>query len=149
MGMNNPMVMLRNQAEEQLTATTQILGKVQQNLQHALAQHQQLQNYQGEYQLSLRQGMTGCGMPMAHLVNHHAFLVSLNHVVKQQEMQINRCEQDVERAKKRWVVEKQRLNALEMLLERRRGAQRLLEVRDEQKLMDECAQRIGQRRAHP
>lgn len=148
MSNHNPMVMLRNRAEEHLLATTQALGKVQQNLQHAKVQHQQLQDYQQEYQLSLRQGMTGCGMPMAHLVNHHAFLVSLNQVVMQHEMQINRCEQDVDRAKKRWVVDKQRLNALEMLLERRRGTQRLQEMRREQKLMDECAQRIGHRRAH-
>jgi flagellar FliJ protein len=145
----NPMVMLRDRAEEALTTTTQALGGVQQSLQQAVAQHQQLQSYQCEYQQSLRQGMMGEGMSVAHLINHQAFIVSLGLVVKQQESQIDRCEQAVARAKRRWIDDKQRLNAFETLLDRRQGAQALQEIRREQKVMDECAQRVSQRRVRP
>lgn len=146
MKVKNPMVLLREKAEEQLTSTTRELGSVQQNLQQAQTQHQQLQGYEQEYQRSLREGMMGSGMSVADLVNHQSFIVSLNQVVKQQQKQVNRCELAVDQAKASWVQDKQRLNAFETLIVRRESAQALLESRHEQKLMDEFAQRAGQKR---
>ncbi|MCP5602762.1 flagellar biosynthesis protein FliJ, partial [Klebsiella pneumoniae] len=63
------MVMLRDMAQEKLTETTRALGSVQQTLMEAVAQHEQLQHYEREYQQSLRQGLLGSGMSMADLVN--------------------------------------------------------------------------------
>ncbi|WP_337023148.1 MULTISPECIES: flagellar export protein FliJ [unclassified Pantoea] len=146
MHMRNPMVMLRDRAEETLTASTQTLGQVQQTLQHAVAQHQQLQTYADEYQQSLRLGMTGNGMSVAHLVNHQAFIVSLNQVVRQHEHQVDQCERAIDGAKKCWIDDKQRLNAFETLLARRQSAEAQVASRREQKLMDECAQRINHQR---
>jgi flagellar FliJ protein len=48
--------------------------------------------------------------------------------------------------KQNWVQNKQRLNAFETLIERRATAQALVQSRHEQKLMDEFAQRAGQKR---
>ncbi|ENN7014045.1 flagellar export protein FliJ [Enterobacter ludwigii] len=146
MKVNNPMTLLRDMAEETLTKTTRALGGVQQQLQQAVAQHEQLQHYEQEYQQSLRQGMMGHGMSVADLVNHQSFILSLKQVVKQQEGHVSACEQAVDKVKQNWVQNKQRLNAFETLIERRATAQALVQSRHEQKLMDEFAQRAGQKR---
>ncbi|EKS6886836.1 flagella biosynthesis chaperone FliJ [Enterobacter bugandensis] len=146
MKVNNPMTLLRDMAEEALTKTTRALGGAQQQLQQAVAQHDQLQHYEQEYQQSLRQGMMGNGMSVADLVNHQSFILSLKQVVKQQEGHVSACEQAVDKVKQNWVQNKQRLNAYETLIERRATAQALVQSRHEQKLMDEFAQRAGQKR---
>ena len=102
--------------------------------------------YEQEYQQSLRQGMMGGGMSVADLVNHQSFILSLKQVVKQQAGHVNACEKAVDEVKKNWVQNKQRLNAFETLIERRATAQALVQSRYEQKLMDEFAQRAGQKR---
>ncbi|MEI9537331.1 flagellar export protein FliJ [Enterobacter cancerogenus] len=146
MNVNNPMALLRDMAQETLTETTRALGGVQQQLQQAVVQHEQLQNYEREYQQSLRQGMMGKGMSVADLVNHQTFILSLKQVVRQQEGHVNACEKAVDQVKQNWMQNKQRLNAFETLIDRRATAQALSESRHEQKLMDEFAQRAGQKR---
>ncbi|MCK7317314.1 flagella biosynthesis chaperone FliJ [Enterobacter cloacae] len=146
MKVNNPMTLLRDMAQEQLTETTRALGGVQQQLQQAVAQHEQLQHYEQEYQQSLRQGMMDSGMSVADLVNHQSFILSLKQVVKQQEGHVNACEKALDDVKQNWMQKKQRLNAFETLIERRATAQALIQSRHEQKLMDEFAQRAGQKR---
>lgn len=143
---NNPMTVLRDMAHKTLTETTRALGRVQQQLQQALTQHEQLQRYEQEYQQSLRQGMMGNGMSVADLVNHQSFILSLKQVVKQQEGHVDACEKAVDKVKQSWVQHKQRLNAFETLIDRRATAQALVQNRHEQKLMDEFAQRAGQKR---
>ncbi|ELE9041013.1 TPA: flagellar export protein FliJ [Enterobacter cloacae] len=140
------MVLLRDKAQETLTQTTRALGGAQQQLQQAMTQHEQLQHYEQEYQQSLRQGMMSDGMSVADLVNHQSFILSLKQVVKQQAGHVNACEKAVDEVKKNWVQNKQRLNAFETLIERRATAQALVQSRHEQKLMDEFAQRAGQKR---
>ncbi len=146
MKVKNPMVMLRDMAQETLSDTTRTLGSSQQTLQTAVEQHQQLQHYEQEYQQSLRLGMMGSGMSVADLINHQSFIFSLNQVVKQHEGHVSTCEKAVEQAKSSWVRDKQRLNAFETLIVRRESAQALAQSRQEQKLMDEFAQRAGQKR---
>lgn len=143
---HNPMVLLRDKAQETLTETTRALGGAQQQLQQAMIQCEQLQHYEQEYQQSLRQGMMGDGMSVADLVNHQSFILSLKQVVRQQEGHVSACEQAVDKVKQNWVQNKQRLNAFETLIERRATAQALVQSRHEQKLMDEFAQRAGQKR---
>ena len=146
MNVNNPMALLRDMAQETLTETTRALGGVQQQLQQAVVQHEQLQNYEREYQQSLRQGMMGNGMSVADLVNHQSSILSLKQVVRQQEGHVNACEKAVDQVKQNWMQNNQRLNAFETLIDRRATAQALVESRHEQKLMDEFAQRAGQKR---
>ncbi|CCP04006.1 Flagellar FliJ protein [Erwinia amylovora Ea644] len=146
MKVRNPMTMLCEMAEEQLTKTTQALGAVQQNWQQAVTQEQHLQRYEHEYQQSLRSGMQTRGMSVADLVNHQSFILSLNQVLKQQGQHVAHCEQAVAVAKQSWIKDKQRLNAFETLLTRRENARMQADSRYEQKLMDEFAQRAGQKR---
>lgn len=142
----NPMTLLRDMAQDTLTETTRTLGSRQQQLQQAVAQHEQLQHYEQEYQQSLRQGMMNRGMSVADLVNHQSFISSLKQVVKQQEGHVTSCEKAVDQTKTTWMQNKQRLNAFETLIARRESAEALVQSRHEQKLMDEFAQRAGQKR---
>jgi flagellar FliJ protein len=146
MKVKSPMTLLRNKAEEKLTDTTRALGGVQQRLKNAILQHEQLQHYEQEYQLSLRQGMMGRGMSVADLMNHQSFVSSLNQVVKQHATHVSRCELALDQTKASWVHDKQRLNAFETLIHRRETSRAQIEKRKEQKLMDEFAQRAGQKR---
>ena len=97
---HNPMVLLRDKAQETLTQTTRALGGAQQQLQQAMTQHEQLQHYEQEYQQSLRQGMMSDGMSVADLVNHQSFILSLKQVVKQQAGHVSACEKAVDEVKK-------------------------------------------------
>lgn len=142
----NPMELLRSRAEETLSETTRQLGDVQQTWQSAVAQQQQLQHYEQEYQQALRQGMTDKGMCVADLINQQAFILSLGQVVKQQEKHVNHCAEAVIQARQVWVKDKQRLNAFETLIVRREAAEMMRQNRQEQKLMDEFAQRSARRR---
>lgn len=142
----DPMALLRDMAQETLTESTRALGGAQQQLQQAVAQHEQLQHYEQEYQQTLREGMLSDGMSVADLVNHQSFILSLKQVVKQQQGHVDACEKAVDQVKQSWVQNKQRLNAFETLIDRRATAQALVQSRYEQKLMDEFAQRAGQKR---
>ncbi|HEY1844056.1 MAG TPA: flagellar export protein FliJ [Buttiauxella sp.] len=146
MKVKNPMVMLRDMAEDKLTEAAQALGSAQQSWQQAVNQRDQLQGYEKEYQQSLRSGMMERGMSVADLVNHQSFILSLNQIVKQHSQHVSHCEQAVTDAKTCWIEDKQRLNAFETLLTRRETARELAENRYEQKQMDEFAQRAGQKR---
>ncbi|HEY3985254.1 flagellar export protein FliJ [Cedecea sp.] len=146
MKVKNPMAMLRDMAEEKLTDTTQALGSALQNWQQAVSQRDQLQGYEQEYQQSLRSSMMERGMSVADLANHQSFILSLNRVVKQHSQHVAQCEQAVTEAKANWGEDKQRLNAFETLLTRRATAAAQAESRYEQKMMDEFAQRSGQKR---
>jgi len=143
---HNPMVMLREMAEEHFCETTRMLGRVQHRLQEARAQHRQLENYEQEYQCSLRKDMMERGLSAVDLFNYQSFIMSLNQVVKQHEQHVAGCEKAVDQAKVNWKEKKQRLNAFETLLARRERAQALIQSRQEQKLMDEFAQRAGLKR---
>ena len=52
----------------------------------------------------------------------------------------------MDRVKEKWLQKKQRLNAFETLIDRREAALAMAQSRQEQKMMDEFAQRAGQKR---
>ena len=66
--------------------------------------------------------------------------------MKQHESHVSTCEQAVDRVKEKWLQKKQRLNAFETLIDRREAALAMAQSRQEQKMMDEFAQRAGQKR---
>ena len=146
MKVKNPMVLLQDMAQEKLKETTRALGNVQQVLEGAISQHQQLQSYERDYQHTLRAGMMEKGMSVADLINHQSFILSLNQVVKQHERHLTLCENAVDQARTCWITDKQKLNAFETLNKRRDMFQAQVESRKEQKMMDEFAQRAALKR---
>lgn len=141
MATTNPMDFLRELAEQTLTDTTAELGKVQQAYTLAATQLGQLESFELEYQQQLRNTVSGKGIPVADLLNRQSFIDSLGNVVKQQASHVVKCQNTVNETLLNWRHDKQRLNAFETLKSRADDVRLLKENRQEQKLMDEFAQR--------
>ncbi|CNK30524.1 flagellar biosynthesis chaperone [Yersinia frederiksenii] len=141
MAITNPMDVLRELAEQTLCDTTLQLGKVQQAYTHAAIQLEQLENFELEYQQQLRTNVASKGMSIAELLNRQSFIDSLGNVVKQHAGHVAQCQQSVDQTLQTWKHDKQRLNAFETLKSRADSTRMLKENRQEQKLMDEFAQR--------
>ena len=69
----------------------------------AVAQHEQLQHYEREYQQSFASGPAGQRYVDGDLINQQSFILSLNQVVKQHESHVSTCEQAVDRVKEKWL----------------------------------------------
>ncbi|WP_145579850.1 flagellar export protein FliJ [Yersinia vastinensis] len=141
MAITNPMDVLRELAEQTLSDTTVQLGKVQQAYAHAATQLKQLESFELEYQQQLRTNVASKGMPVAELLNRQSFIDSLGSVVKQHAGHVTQCQQSVDQTLLTWKHDKQRLNAFETLKSRADSKRMLKESRQEQKMMDEFAQR--------
>ena len=141
MAITSPMDVLRDLAEQTLNDTTVELGKVQQAYTHAATQLDQLENFELEYQQQLRASVVGKGLPIAELLNRQSFIDSLGNVVKQHAGQVAKCQNSVDQTLLVWRHDKQRLNAFETLKSRADAVKTLKENRQEQKMMDEFAQR--------
>ena len=145
MSTRNPMVFLRQQAEKKVEARVQALGAAQQQWQQATQQLTQLETYEREYQQALQQQVTSSGMSITDLLNHQSFIHSLHQVVSQQTRQVTHCQHLVSQHRVLWRHEKQRLNAFETLQTRAAERETQRVQRQEQKLMDEFAQRAGRK----
>ncbi|MFD1801133.1 flagellar export protein FliJ [Mixta tenebrionis] len=147
MAKSSPMHVLRNLAEQTLNDTTQELGKMRQLHANAAAQLEQLTRYEQEYSRQLQDAMSATGMPVVNLLSHQFFISSLSRVAKQHASHVEECQKSVDRALDSWKKDKQRLNAFETLISRADAVLQLKESRQEQKMMDEFAQRASLRSA--
>ena len=147
MAKRTPMHVLRDLAEQNLNDATQKLGKVRQAHASAAAQLEQLTRYEQEYGRQLQTTLSANGMPVVTLLSHQFFISSLNRVVRQQENHVETCQQSVDHTLEGWKKDKQRLNAFETLISRADAVLQLKESRQEQKMMDEFAQRASLRNA--
>lgn len=139
MAKSTPMHVLRNLAEQHLNDTTQQLGQLRQAHASAAAQLEQLHHYEQEYGRQLQTLLSADGMPVVTLLSHQFFISSLNRVAA--------CQQSVDRTLEGWKKDKQRLNAFETLINRADAVLQLKARRQEQKMMDELAQRASLRSA--
>lgn len=145
MAQKNPMDVLRELAEKTLNDTTTQLGKEQQTYRKAVSQLHELENYEREYLQQLQGNIAEKGMPVATLIAWQSFIGSLGSVVKQHTVHVNTCQNSVEKALQIWQRDKQRLNSFETLKSRADAVQMQKQNRQEQKMMDEFAQRAAQK----
>lgn len=145
MANTSPMKRLRNLAEQTFSDTTRQLGNAQQTYTSALKQLEQLENYEQEYQQQLQNNIVDKGISVIDLLTRQSFISSLRNVVKQHSRHVVACQHSVEQTLSVWKYDKQRLNAFDVLVNRTDAARMLKESRQEQKLMDEFAQRAGLR----
>ena len=147
MAKSTPMHVLRNLAEQHLNDTTQQLVQLRQAHAIAAAQLEQLHHYEQEYGRQLQTLLSADGMPVVTLLSHQFFISSLNRVARQQAHRVAACQQSVDRTLEGWKKDKQRLNAFETLINRADAVLQLKARRQEQKMMDELAQRASLRSA--
>lgn len=144
----SPLITLRDLAQDAVEQATQQLGQVRKAQQAAEQQLSMLLNYQDEYRQKLNHQLSD-GMDSSHWQNYQQFIGTLEQAIDQHRRQLIQWGQKVDHAMKQWQDKQQRLNAFDTLHTRAQSAERQVENKRDQKLMDEFAQRSSQRNLHP
>lgn len=117
------------------------LGQCQTALQQAQGQLQNLQQYRDDYQQQwINQGQSGVSGQW--LMNYQRFLSQLEVAIAQQERSIAWHENNVSISQKAWQQAYARLEGLRKLVQRYRDEAQKAADKQEQKLLDEMAQRL-------
>ncbi|AJQ99672.1 MULTISPECIES: flagellar export protein FliJ [Hafnia] len=143
--MSSPMSTLRDLAQQDVDDATTALGKSRQAYLHAEQQLSMLLNYQDEYRQKLNQGMSG-GMDASRWQNYQQFIRTLDQAIDQHRVQLNQCNVRLATATRCWQEKQQRLNAFCTLHERQEQQLKMQLNKQDQKRMDEYAQRAAMRR---
>lgn len=142
---NAPLDVLRERAKEELDQAAIRLGQVRQSHQLARRQLEQLQEYEREYRQKLQRGMTE-GMASASWYNYQQFIITLETAIAQHRTLLSQWNQRLQQAIQAWQGKHQRLNALVTLRTRHQQLQLARDNRQDQKRMDEFAQRASARK---
>jgi flagellar FliJ protein len=129
-------------ARDRLEAAGMELQRLRHHWSEAQAKLDQLSVYQTEYATGLQERLSA-GIPAHLLADYRLFLDKLARAIHAQGDEVDRRRLGWEREHARWLTLRQRGQALEVLLQRHRAAQALLESRREQKQQDEFAVKSG------
>ncbi|WJV60936.1 flagellar export protein FliJ [Pectobacteriaceae bacterium CE70] len=139
---------LQELAKQEVDDAASLLGKVRQSHTQAQQQLDMLLGYENDYRMQLQQSM-GSGIDSANWHNYQQFIKTLELAIEQHRKQLAIWSQRLEQAVIKWQLKRQRLNAFETLKERAVQESLLRENRQDQKLMDELAQRASLRKSNP
>ncbi|WP_410015390.1 flagellar export protein FliJ [Sodalis sp. C49] len=142
---NAPLDVLRERAKEELDKAAIRLGQIRQSHQLARKQLEQLQEYEREYRQKLQRGMTE-GMASASWYNYQQFIITLETAIEQHRTLLEQWSLRLQQAVQVWQNKHQRLNALVTLHTRHQQLQLAHDNRQDQKRMDEFAQRACARK---
>ncbi|AGH74156.1 flagellar export protein FliJ [Edwardsiella piscicida] len=143
--MSSALNTLRELAQQDVDQATRALGHARQACQQAQQQLEMLLNYQDEYRKRLNQGMSG-GIAAASWYNYQQFILTLEQAIEQHRAQLTQCHSRLEHATHSWQQKQQRLSAFSALHERAEVQRQIVLNKQDQKRMDEYAQRASQRR---
>ena len=133
-----PVVDMAQATEREATAK---LTKYQNALQHAQQQLQNLQQYRDDYQQQwIDKGQSGVSGQW--LMNYQRFLSQLETAISQQQQSLLWHESNVSLSQAAWQQAYARLEGLRKLVQRYREDARKSADKQEQKLLDEMAQRL-------
>lgn len=125
---NHAGVMLANQRRQHTEASLQL---------------KQLYEYQHEYYQKMSASLIDKGMRNRDLQIYQTFIEALNKVIARQTQQVAMCDSHLGHAVDAWRKEKRQLDAFMVLQQRVRAEKTLTERRQEQKALDEWAQRTA------
>ncbi|MHB0775313.1 flagellar export protein FliJ [Halomonas sp. WWR20] len=139
-----PLDTLRDLTREARDQATQELGRLRRAHQEAQARLEQLQQYRHEYRQKLQHSMQG-GIDPASWHNYQQFLVSLDQAIDRQRQQLGDQARRVDHGLGNWQGQQRKLNAYDILAERREQASQRHATRLEQRQFDEIAARSARR----
>lgn len=145
MKVQSPLDTLRDLAQKEVDDAAILLGKVRQSLAQVQKQLDMLLNYETDYRQQLQDTM-GEGIDSAHWYNYQQFLLTLERAIEQHRKQLAHWTQQLEQATLSWQQKYQRLNSFVTLQSRAQQKALIRENRQDQKLMDEFAQRASLRK---
>lgn len=120
------------------TQAANVLHYAQQHYQQNVQRLQGISDYRLEYMKQLSQkGETGVGSNTFR--HYHNFLAKLDQVAKQQMQAIESSRKVVEQRKNQWLAQRQKVQSIEMLIDKNRQKMQLKIDREEQKMYDEIA----------
>lgn len=125
-------------AEKKEKDAASALGFLQGKIEAERQKKQQLKDYELEYHGKIaeagREGISG-----ASLRQYYDFMSRLNDAASQQVEHIGELEQQVDQVQQYWLKTRGELKAFESLVERAESDERLIEDKQQQKLIDELS----------
>ena len=133
------------QSKEELAANT--LRSAENDYQQNIIRLQSVADYRLEYMKRLSQ-RSSVGLDSATYNHYHAFISKLDYAAEQVRIAMEQAKALVEQSKQLWFKQKQKVQAVEMLAEKRNIALAQIESKKEQSMFDEIAtQQFLRRRA--
>lgn len=143
---NNVLEVLKERASIQLDNVSQQLATLQQERQHAAAQQQLLHHYRKDYKQLLRHEVEG-GIYGYRRDNYQDFIHTVEQALSAQNAAVERLNQQQQHLLGDWQQSRKKVNALQVLIERRHRRNTLDQARAQQKSNDEFATRRFQGKA--
>ncbi|MEC5344859.1 flagellar export protein FliJ [Brenneria populi] len=143
----SPLDTLRDLAKQEADDAAVLLGKVRQSHLNVQKQLEMLLDYETDYRQQLQSTMSS-GINSANWYNYQQFLLTLEKAIEQHRKQLAHWNRQLQQATQTWRTKYQRLNAFTTLQDRSAQKALLYANRQDQKLMDEFAQRASLRK-HP
>ena len=140
MSSHNVLEVLKENANQQLSAISQQLASLQHQRQQAVEQQQLLHHYHQDYQQLLHHEATA-GIYRYRQDNYHAFLQTVDHALALQSQAVETLDHQQQQLLTDWQLSRKKMNALQILIERREQRLRHQQRRLQQKENDEFAQR--------
>lgn len=134
------------QSKEEQAANT--LRNAEHDYQQNLLRLQSVSDYRLEYMSRLSQRSAN-GLDSATYNHYHAFISKLDYASDQVKIAMHQAKALVEQSKRLWIKQKRKVQAVEMLADKRNIAQMKIESKKEQSMFDEIAtQQFLRRRAN-
>lgn len=124
------------QSKEEQAANT--LRNAENDYQQNLIRLQSVSNYRLEYMSRLSQ-RSALGLDSATYNHYHAFISKLDYASDQVKIAMHQAKALVEQSKRLWLKQRQKVQAVEMLTDKRNIALLKIENRKEQNMFDEIA----------
>jgi len=124
------------QSKEEQAANT--LRNAENDYQQNLIRLQSVSDYRLEYMSRLSQ-RSMVGLDSATYNHYHAFISKLDYASEQVKIAMHQAKALVEQSKKLWIKQRRKVQAVEMLTDKRNIAQMKIENKKEQSMFDEIA----------
>ena len=128
-----PLVHLAQQKNE---AVTRKLGQLNRNQQSAQSKLEMLQQYRKDYQEKMQQAEKN-GMELEELRNFQDFIYRLDDAITQQSAVVSQAQISVQKGRSDLSEAQRRMKSFDTLAQRHAEAEKMLEVKIEQRIQDE------------
>jgi flagellar protein FliJ len=123
-------------AQQKNDAATKKLGQLNRNQQSAQGKLEMLQQYRRDYQDKMQHAEKN-GMALEDLRNFQDFIYRLDDAIKQQSAVVAQANISVQTGRSELSEAQRRMKSFDTLAQRHTAAERILEVKTEQKIQDE------------
>ncbi|MBU2925295.1 flagellar export protein FliJ [Colwellia sp. 4_MG-2023] len=114
------------------------LRNAENDYQQNLTRLQSVSDYRLEYMSRLSE-RTALGLDSATYNHYHAFINKLDNAAEQVKIAMNQAKALVEQSKELWIKQRQKVQAVEMLTDKRNAALMKIESKKEQSMFDEIS----------